>query len=146
MSDALIKDVQDMLNEEKWTRAAITNYSKNNFIELSTFIEKAKNENCIDEVKEVCDEHLSHTKNSIISLYLSGMFALKKKTLDNSALVTLVTIFLDNHKTTVVKYLCETILTEDESNKFALRTLKSLLKYWLVQMFCQLIDMKKGFN
>jgi len=123
MSDALIKSVQDLLNEEKWTRAAITNYSKNNFIELSSYVEKARNENCIDEVKELSDEHLSHTKNSIIALYLSGMLALKQKTLDNSALVTLITIFQDNHKTAVVKYLCETILSEDESNKFALRTL-----------------------
>ncbi|OJF77604.1 MAG: transcription elongation factor GreA [Treponema sp. CETP13] len=123
MSDALIKDIQDMLNEEKWTRAAITNYSKNNFIELSSYVEKAQNENCIDELKEVCDEHLSHTKNSIIGLYLSGMLALKKKTLDNSALVTLVTIFQDNRKTEVVKYLCQTIIAEDENNKFALRTL-----------------------
>ena len=29
MSEALLKSVKDMLNEEKWTRAAISNYSKN---------------------------------------------------------------------------------------------------------------------
>ncbi|AEE17154.1 transcription elongation factor GreA [Treponema brennaborense] len=123
MSEELVKSVQDMLNEEKWTRAAISNYSKNNFIELAAVVENARNENCIDDVKAVCDEHLSHTKNSIIALYISGMLALKKGTLDNSALVTLITIFQDNHKSNIVTYLCETILADDESNKFALRTL-----------------------
>jgi transcription elongation factor GreA len=123
MSEALVKSIQDMLNEEKWTRAAITNYTKNNFMELATYVEKARNENCIEEMKAVCDDHLSHSKNSIIGLFLSGMLALKLKTLDNSALVTLVNIFIDNHKTNIVVYLCESILIEDESNKFALRTL-----------------------
>ena len=123
MSEELVKSVQEMLTEEKWTRAAISNYSKNNFIELASIVENARNENCIDEIKAVCDEHLSHTKNSIIALYISGMLGLKKGTLDNSSLVSLVEIFQDNHKANVVTYLCESILEEDASNKFALRTL-----------------------
>lgn len=125
MSEVLVKSVQDMLNEEKWTRAAISNYSKNNFIELADIIEKAISENCVDEIKAICDEHLSHTKNSIIALYFSGMLALKKGTLDNSALITLVDIFQDNHKPNIVTYLCESILERDPSNKFALRTLST---------------------
>ena len=128
MSEALLKSVKDMLNEEKWTRAAISNYSKNNFQEFGTIVEEAKNQNCIDEVKAVCDEYLTHTKNSIIGLYLSGMLSLKKKALDDSNLVTLVNIFLDNHRIPVVVYLCETILAEDENNKFALRTLCNCYK------------------
>lgn len=123
MSEELIKSVQEMLTEEKWTRAAISNYSKNNFIELAVIVENARNYNCIDEVKAICDEHLSHTKHSIIALYISGMLGLKKGTLDNSPLVSLVDIFLDNHKPNVVTYLCESILGEDSGNKFALRTL-----------------------
>lgn len=123
MSEELVKSVQEMLTEEKWTRATISNYSKNNFIELATIVENARNENCIDEIKAACDEHLSHTKNSIIALYISGMLGLKKGTLDNSSLVSLVEIFQDNHKANVVTYLCESILEEDASNKFALRTL-----------------------
>lgn len=123
MSEELVKSVQEMLTEEKWTRATISNYSKSNFIELAAIVENARNENCIDEVKAICDEHLSHTKNSIIALYISGMLGLKKGTLDNSPLISLVDIFQDNHKANVVTYLCESILGEDASNKFALRTL-----------------------
>ncbi|MBQ1983070.1 MAG: transcription elongation factor GreA, partial [Spirochaetaceae bacterium] len=128
MSEALIKTVQEMLNEEKWTRATISNYTKNNLTELATKVEEAVSSNCVDEMKAICDDHLSHTKNSIIALYLSGMLGLKKKTLDNSSIITLVTIFQDNHKTPIVIYLCESILAEDETNKFALRTLAECYK------------------
>ncbi|MCM1320774.1 MAG: transcription elongation factor GreA [Bacteroides sp.] len=128
MSENLIESVQEMLNEEKWTRAAISNYSKNNFIELADIVKKTVEENCIDEIKTICDEHLSRSKNSIIGLYLAGMLGLKKRTLDNSSLVTLITIFTDNHKKNVVEYLAESILEEDSSNKFALRTLADCYK------------------
>ncbi len=128
MSEALVKSVQEMLNEEKWTRATISNYTKSNLTELATKVEEAVNSNCIDEIKAICDEHLSHTKNSIIALYLSGMLGLKQKTLDNSSIINLITIFQDNHKTPIVVYLCESILAEDGTNKFALRTLAECYK------------------
>ena len=129
MSEELVKSVQDMLNEEKWTRAAISNYTKNQFIELAILIEKAREANCLDEVKAICDEHLVHTKNSIIALYLAGMIGLKKHTLDNSALTTLVNIFIEQqNKQDIVVYLCESILGEDENNKFALHTLAECYK------------------
>jgi len=124
MSEELVKSVQDMLNEEKWTRAAISNYTKNQFYELAILVEKAREENCLDEVKSICNEHLIHTKNSIIALYISGMIGLKKQSLDNSAITTLVNIFIEQqNKNDIVTYLCESILGEDENNKFALHTL-----------------------
>ena len=124
--ESLVNSIQEMLNEEKWTRATISNYSKNNFIELAQIIEKTCNSGCIDEVKAICDEHLTHTKNSIIALYLSGILGLKKRTLDNSALTTLIEIFQDNHKKNIVEFLCDNILAEDENNKFALRTIAEI--------------------
>ncbi|WP_407426067.1 transcription elongation factor GreA [Treponema sp.] len=125
MSKELVELVQAKLKEDTWTRATISNYSKNDLIELTTIVEKAKNENCIDEIKAVCDEQLLHTKDSISALYISGMLALKKGSLDNSSLETLVDIFQNNHKEPIVVYMCETILADDTSNKFALRTLAS---------------------
>ncbi|MBR4322505.1 transcription elongation factor GreA [Treponema sp.] len=123
MSKELVDLVQAKLKEDTWTRATISNYSKNDLVELTTIVEKAKSENCIDEIKEICDEQLSHTKDSITALYISGMLALKKGSLDNSLLETLVDIFQNNHKEPIVVYMCETILADDKSNKFALRTL-----------------------
>jgi len=118
----LLKNVQEMLNEEKWTRAALGNYSTNQFEKFDDLLKDAKELKIIDELKRDCDEHLSHSKNSIIALYLSGMIALSRQIIDDAAMVNLVTIFTDNHKWAIVKYLCERILVPGES-KFALRSL-----------------------
>ena len=123
MAENLVQSVQDMLKEETWTRATISNYTQNNLKELADIVEQARNENCIDEILSICEEHLSHTKDSIIALYLSGTFSLQRGILDNNAFETLVDIFQKNHKEAIVTYLCETILEDAPNNKFALRTL-----------------------
>jgi len=122
MSNDLLKNVQEMLNEEKWTRATLSNYSTSQFKELDVILKEAREGRFSNELKKLCDEHLAHTKNSIIALYMGGMTALSQQIIDDSAIVSLVTIFVDNHKWLIVKYLCERILDYGES-KFALRTL-----------------------
>lgn len=122
MSETLVKNVQDMLNEEKWTRATLSNYSIGQFKELDAVLKEAREARALDELKKICDEHLGHTKNSIIGLYLSGMVALSRQLIDDSALVNLITIFVDNHKWNIVEYLCQRILDNGES-KYALRML-----------------------
>lgn len=119
----LIQSIQDMLKEETWTRATISNYTQNNLKELAKIVEQARNENCVKEVQAICEEHLSHTKDSIIALYICGILDIQKGTLDNTSIVTLVDIFQKNHKENIVTYLCESILEDDPNNKFALRTL-----------------------
>ena len=127
MSEALLKNVQEMLNEEKWTRATLSNYSTSQFKELDAILKEAREGRSDNELKKLCDEHLIHTKNSIIALYMGGMIALSQQIIDDSAMVNLVTIFYDNHKWVIVKYLCERILDYGES-KFALRTLAECYK------------------
>ncbi len=122
MAEDILKDLSILLNEEKWTRATLNSYSINNFKELDRVLEKAKELEIENEVKELCDEHLKHTKNSIIALYLSGIIALSQRIVDDSNLIMLINIFSDNHKWNVVEYLCNRILDYGE-NKFALRTL-----------------------
>jgi transcription elongation factor GreA len=119
---ALLKNMQETLNEEKWTRATLSNYSAAQFKELDAVLKECQEARLYEELKNLCDEHLTHTKNSIIALYISGMIALSRQIIDDSAIVNLVNIFVDNHKWAIVKYLCEGILEYGES-KFALRTL-----------------------
>jgi transcription elongation factor GreA len=116
-----------MLNEEKFTRATLSNYSIDRFKELDLVLEQAKKEGAYNDIRNICDEHLSHSKNSIIAVYFSGMVALSQQTIDDAALVSLIGIFVDNHKSNIVKYLCERILEYGES-KFALRTLAECYK------------------
>jgi transcription elongation factor GreA len=127
VASPLLKNVQEMLNEEKWTRATLSNYSTGQFKELDILLREAREGKLYDELKKLCDEHLVHTKNSIIALYLSGMIALSRQLIDDAVLVNLVTIFVDNHKWSIVRYLCEGILEYGES-KFALRTLAECCK------------------
>jgi transcription elongation factor GreA len=127
MSEILLKDVQNMLNEEKFTRATLSNYSIDRFKELDVVLDNAKKERVLNDIKSICDEHLSHSKNSIIAIYFSGMIALSQNIIDDAALVSLAGIFVDNHKLNIVKYLCERILEYGES-KFALRTLGECYK------------------
>ncbi len=118
----VIKKINELLNEEKWTRATLNSYSINNFKELDGILRETIQEEKEDEVKQMCDEHLNHTKNSIIALYLSGIIALSRQLVDDANLIVLINIFSDNHKWNIVEYLCNRILEFGE-NKFALRTL-----------------------
>ena len=52
------KQLIEMLNEEKWTRAAIGNYTTKNFEDLYKLVSTAKKENVVDEIKEIYDKHL----------------------------------------------------------------------------------------
>lgn len=116
-----------MLNEEKFTRQVLGAYSIDKFKELDITLDEIKTEGALAELKEMCDEHLSHTRNSIIAVYFSGMVTLAEQRIDDIAIVNLVTIFVDNHKWNIVQYLCEKTLEYGES-KFALRTLADCYK------------------
>ncbi len=122
MSEQLIKSIHELLNEEKWTRAALNSYTINNFKELDDIILKTDKFKVQEEILSLCQEHLAHTKNSIIALYLSGVISLSKQLLDDSNLIVLTNIFTDNRKWNIVEYLCKRILEFGE-NKYALRTL-----------------------
>ncbi|MDR2542134.1 MAG: transcription elongation factor GreA [Treponema sp.] len=124
---SLLKNLQETLNEEKWTRASLGNYSTNQFKELDDILKTAREEKVLNELKKSCDDHLTHTRNSLIALYLSGMISLSRQIIDDAAIINLVSIFLDNHKWNIVKYLCERILDYGES-KYALRTLADCYK------------------
>ncbi len=122
MPDNLVKSVSDLLNEEKWTRATLNSYSIGNFKELDDLIGEIRKAGLDTEIRDLAEEHLKHSKNSIIALYLSGIISLRRQQVDDSHLVGLINIFSDNHKWAIVEYLCQRILEFGE-NKYALRTL-----------------------
>ena len=124
MSDSILSKVQEMIKEETWTRATISNYTVNQFESLKNILDEL--EPCKNEAKQICDDHLANTKNSIVALYFSSMLGLKGgDKIDNSNLATLINIFVDNHKLQVVVYLCNEVLKIDKDNTFAWKTLAS---------------------
>jgi len=118
----LLSRVQDLLNEEKWTRATLNNYTVANFRELDDRIEEVQHGGIEQEVLDGCEEHLQHTKNSIIALFVSGILNLSRQSVDDANLILLTKIFSDNHKWNIVEYLANRILDFGE-NRFALRIL-----------------------
>jgi transcription elongation factor GreA len=123
MADSqLVQKVQEMLNEEKWTRATLSGYSASNLKELDTLLEDASREKSLDELKAACDEHLSHNKSSIIALYLSGVVSLMRQQIDDSAMVGLLDVFAENKRWNVVEFVCQRMLDYGE-NRTALRRL-----------------------
>lgn len=118
----LIQQLNELLNQEKWTRATINNYTVANFQELDTIIETTRESGLEDEAREICEEHLQHTKNSIVALYIAGVLDLSRQSVDDANLVLLTQIFLDNHKWKIVEFLANRILGFGE-NRTALRVL-----------------------
>ena len=123
------KKLNDLLNEEKWTRVAITNYTIKDFESLDSLIEEAKKEGMLNEIFTTCSEHLLHAKMSIIALYILSIVSLINKSVDDSNQITLINIFIDNHKWQLVEHLCLKMLEYgDAQAKFALRTLAEYYK------------------
>ena len=114
--------VQEMLNEEKWTRTTLPNYSMNSLKELDALIEGAEAEGSSDQLFDVCNEHLSHTKNSVIALYIAGIISLRKQPADESYLTQLMDLFAESKRTNIVEFICQRILDYGE-NRVALSRL-----------------------
>ncbi len=122
MAESTVGPIAELLKEETWTRAALNNYTIGNLKELDDLVERVEENDEQEEILELCDEHLQHTKNSIIALYLSGIIQLSRQSMNDGNLIMLVNLFSDNHKWKIVEYLCNRILDFGE-NKYALRTL-----------------------
>ncbi len=125
LDNETLKSVQDILNEEKWTRSTIENYSKKNFESLDEYINKAFDDKIEDDLYDICLDHISHTQQSITALYIIGIISLKKDAFDLSALHKIINQFREYKKNTIVEYLSYKILDMEE-DKFVLNTLKDI--------------------
>lgn len=121
----MINQLQKLLNDEtvKGLRNAISDFSAKELDELSSLTDQAFEENCTEEILKICEEHLSHSKDSITALFISGMIGVKNGDVDDSTLMTLVDMLKKNHKEKIIENLCKKILDYDQNNKFALKTL-----------------------
>lgn len=123
MSDnQLTGTLQGMLNEEKWTRTTLPNYSITSLKELDALLESAAAQGCSEEFFTICQEHIGHTKNSVIALYIAGILSLSKQPADESYLVQLMDLFAESGRANIVEYLCQRILDYGE-NRIALSRL-----------------------
>ncbi len=121
MSEKLLEKLENLLNEEKWTRATINNYTIKNFEDLNQLIEDFKLNGLYTNIRETADEYLKHNKNSIVALYISSVIQLEDGNIDTNT-YSLIKIFSDNLKWNIVEHLCKLFL-DKISDKYLLRTL-----------------------
>lgn len=122
MSEKLIDKLEKTLNEEKWTRATISNYTITNFSELDVLINEFKEGKIYNNLKEITEEYLHHNKNSIVAQYLSSIIQLEERIMEENNIYNLIKIFSDNLKWNIVEFLCLKVLNFLD-DKFALNTL-----------------------
>ena len=80
MSSQLIEKYENLLNEEKWTRATINNYTVKNFEELNDLITQFYDNHIQSEILLLTEEYLNKNKNSIVALYVSTVFQITVET------------------------------------------------------------------
>ena len=117
------QEIENLLKEEQWTRATITNYTIQSFDELDKQISELDDEEKT-EAKYLCDTHLTDKeRNSIIAMYVSGSIQLERRgSEDYLLLLNLIEMFAENKKWNLVDFLSQKILRKTE-NKHALRLL-----------------------
>ncbi len=127
MDSNITDKISHLLNEEKWSRAAIGSFSVSNFDELDSIIKDIADDETKEAVLADCEEHLAHNKNSIIGLYISGILTLSRNRLDDSNMLQLITLFTEAGKWNVAEALCNKMLALGD-NKSALKILADCYK------------------
>src|SRR5690554_2719205 len=116
------ESIRNLLTEEKWTRATITNYSIPSFQELDAVLDAVTEADDLLEIKKICDEYLEKNKNSIVAMYLTGAVSLKRRSLDYGTIITLIESFNENKKYGIVEYLSKKVLSLFD-DKYVIRIL-----------------------
>lgn len=122
MSESLLEKVKSLLTEEMWTSTQLASYSVSQFEKLESFLSEAYEQKQTVEIKNLCDERLKESKVSVLALYLSGMIAWEDQQLEDSDLTTLIGLFTENAKWSIVEYIAKKMLVSGE-NKVALKAL-----------------------
>ncbi|MGL4367397.1 MAG: GreA/GreB family elongation factor [Brevinemataceae bacterium] len=125
--EEFLADIQQKLNEEKWTNTPLDTYSVRSFVELDSIIETASNNDFLEDLRLLCKDHLKEASHSVSALYIVGAISLQESAMDDSYLPLLIKTFLEINKNKIVQFLCEKILSYRE-HKYALRTLEQIYK------------------
>ena len=122
MAVDVVQKLSESLNEEKWTRATLNNYIMKNFTDLDQLIAQASKDEKLADIRGLITEHLTHTPNSIIALYVVGKLNFEEEALDEGHVEKLINLFRDNRRFNIVEFLASETLKYGE-NRHALKAL-----------------------
>ncbi len=122
MAVNVVQKLSELLNEEKWTRATLNNYIIKNFTDLDQLIVESSKDGKLADIRGLVTEHLNHTPNSIIALYVVGKLNFEEEALDEGHVEKLINLFRDNRRVNIVEFLASETLKYGE-NRHALEAL-----------------------
>ncbi|MCD2331986.1 transcription elongation factor GreA [Borreliella americana] len=120
-----IEKLDSILQEDKWTRIVVNNYSLAKIKELDDLIDNIIDEGLTEDVLDICGRHLKDVKKSIAGLYISGMLIYSRRPLNDMNLLAVIDLFSQNLKWALVEHICNEMLLISE-NKHALYTLAKI--------------------
>ncbi|WNY64701.1 transcription elongation factor GreA [Borreliella carolinensis] len=120
-----IEKLDSILQEDKWTRIVVNNYSLAKIKELDDLIDNIIDEGLTEDVLDICGRHLKDVKKSIAGLYISGMLIYSRRPLNDMNLLSVIDLFSQNLKWALVEHICNEMLLISE-NKHALYTLAKI--------------------
>ena len=123
----LIEKYESQLNEEKWTRTAINNYTIKNFEDLDALVQEISDNHIQKEINAITNDYLSKNRNSIIALYISTIFQLNEGRFEDGSPYSLLKIFSDNLKWNIVEYIALKINNSGLKDKLVIRSLLEAL-------------------
>lgn len=123
----LIEKYESQLNEEKWTRTAINNYTIKNFEDLDALVQEFSDNHIQKEISAITNDYLTKNRNSIIALYISTIFQLKEGRFEDGSPYSLLKIFSDNLKWNIVEYIALKINNSGLKDKLVIRSLLEAL-------------------
>ena len=121
--EGILKEVNEKLLEEKWTRNRLENYHQRDFKNLDLYIQESKNKKLVKKLRNLCVTHLDKSPKSIIALYIAGILTYEEEILDDSYIFEIITLFKETKKWTIVEYLVNKVLKYGE-NRFLLKVLE----------------------
>jgi transcription elongation factor GreA len=127
MQTDVVQKLSELLNEEKWTRATLSSYAIKNFTDLDAIISESMDNGNLNDINVLCSDHLKHTPNSIIALYVMGKIGFEEEALDEGHIEKLIHLFIDNKRFNIVEFLAKETLEYGE-NKYALEALAKCMQ------------------
>lgn len=115
MTEVLLNRVDGFINEEKWTRSALSNYTVSQFKELENVLDDAEKNGARQELKRHCQESLTNSKGSLVAQYLSGILSWQDNQLEDGTMGSLLALFEGQSKWSIIEYLCQKMLETAES-------------------------------
>lgn len=110
-------DIKEHLRLEQWKGKGIGEITINDFKTLDRVIDQMESEEDADEVLTILEEQLEQTPQNVSALYGVSLIKLKRKSVDDSQLISLLDIFRNGKRWGLLEHLCVTFLQYGQSRQ-----------------------------